>query len=154
MRKVLSEHFGLLDAIMNQPEEVLAEVADIGPVIAHSVYSFFHSDVNRGLVEERELGLHFGEPPKEKPKAAEGKLAGKTVVVTGTLTRFSEEITELIQQHGGKAAGSVSKKTDFLVAGEDAGSKLDKAQKLGVRVITEDELVTMLGEETQSTKSE
>ncbi len=113
------------------------------------MHAFFHSDVGSGLVEElRKLGLHFGEPKKERPKAAGGKLAGKTVVVTGTLTRFTrEEINELIHEHGGKAVGSVSKKTDFLVAGENAGSKLDKAQKLGVPVLSEDELVKMLKSE-------
>jgi DNA ligase (NAD+) len=147
--QVLADHFGLLDEVMKQSEESLAEVEDIGPVIAHSVHAFFHSDVGNGLVDElRKFGLNFGEPKKDRPKAAQGKLAGKTVVVTGTLTRFTrEEINELIQEHGGKAAGSVSKKTNFVIAGENAGSKLDKAQKLGVPVLTEDELVTMLESE-------
>jgi DNA ligase (NAD+) len=144
--QVLADQFGLLDEIMKQTEETLAEVEDIGPVIAHSVHAFFHSEVGRGLVAElRKLGLHFGEPKKERPKAAPGKLEGKTVVVTGTLSRFTrDEIKELIHEHGGKAAGSVSKKTDFVVAGEEAGSKLDKARQLGVAVISEDELVKML----------
>lgn len=147
--QVLADHFGLLDEVMKQSEESLAEVEDIGPVIAHSVHAFFHSDVGNGLVDElRKFGLNFGEPKKDRPKAAQGKLAGKTVVVTGTLTRFTrEEINELIQEHGGKAAGSVSKKTNFVIAGENAGSKLDKAQKLGVPVLSEDELVTMLESE-------
>ncbi|HUE14974.1 MAG TPA: NAD-dependent DNA ligase LigA [Planctomycetaceae bacterium] len=145
--QVLADQFGLLDEIVKQSEESLAEVEDIGPVIAHSVHAFFHSEVGRGLVAElRKLGLHFGEPKKEQPKVTGGKLEGKTVVVTGTLTRFTrEEINELIHTHGGKAAGSVSKKTDFVIAGEKAGSKLDKAQQLGVPVLSEDELVTMLG---------
>ncbi len=144
--QVLADHFGTLDAIMEQTTESLAEVEDIGPVIAHSVHTFFHSAVGKGLVEElRKFGLNFGEPKKERPKVAGGKLEGKSIVVTGTLTRFKrEEINELIHQHGGKAAGSVSKKTDFVVAGEDAGSKLDKAEKLGVKVITEDEFVKLL----------
>jgi DNA ligase (NAD+) len=145
--QVLADQFGLLDEIVKQSEESLAEVEDIGPVIAHSVHAFFHSEVGRSLIAElRKLGLHFGEPKKEQPQVTGGKLEGKTVVVTGTLTRFTrEEINELIHTHGGKAAGSVSKKTDFVIAGEKAGSKLDKAQKLGVPVLSEDELVTMLG---------
>jgi DNA ligase (NAD+) len=144
--QVLADHFGTLDAIMEQTTESLAEVEDIGPVIAHSVHTFFHSAVGKSLVEElRKFGLNFGEPKKARPKVAGGKLEGKSIVVTGTLTRFKrEEINELIHQHGGKAAGSVSKKTDFVVAGENAGSKLDKAEKLGVKVITEEEFVKLL----------
>jgi DNA ligase (NAD+) len=147
--QVLADQFGTLEEIIKQSEESLAEVEDIGPVIAHSVHAFFHSEVGRGLVAElRKLGLHFGEPKQERPKAAAGKLEGKTVVVTGTLIRFTrEEIKELIHEHGGKAAGSVSKKTDFVVAGENAGSKLDKARQLGVPVLSEDELVKMLNVE-------
>jgi DNA ligase (NAD+) len=145
--QVLAEHFGMLDAIMAQSAESLAEVEDIGPVIAHSVHAFFDSEVGRKLIEElRSFGLNFGEPKKEQPKVA-GKLEGKTLVVTGTLARYTrEEINELIQKHGGKAAGSVSKKTDFLIAGENAGSKLEKAEKLGVAVISEDEFIKMIGE--------
>jgi DNA ligase (NAD+) len=144
--QVLADNFGTLDTIMEQTTESLAEVEDIGPVIAHSVHTFFHSAVGKSLVEElRKFGLNFGEPKKARPKVAGGKLEGKSIVVTGTLTRFKrEEINELIHQHGGKAAGSVSKKTDFVVAGENAGSKLDKAEKLGVKVITEDEFVKLL----------
>lgn len=144
--QVLADHFGTLDAIMEQSAESLAEVEDIGPVIANSVHTFFHSEVGRGLVAElRTFGLNFGEPKKERPKSKGDKLAGKTIVVTGTLTRFTrEEINELIHEQGGKAAGGVSKKTEFVIAGENAGSKLEKAEKLGVRVISEDEFVKML----------
>jgi DNA ligase (NAD+) len=154
--QVLADHFGLLDELIKQSEESLAEVEDIGPVIAHSVHAFFHSEVGRKLVAElRKLGLHFGEPKQERPKAAPGKLDGKTVVVTGTLSRFTrDEIKELIHEHGGKAAGSVSKKTDFVVAGEEAGSKLNKARQLGVAILSEDDLVKILALEERSTKSE
>lgn len=148
--QVLADHFGTLEAIIEQTEESLADVEDIGPVIAHSVHAFFHSEVGRSLVAElRKLGLNFGEPKKERPAAAAGgKLAGKTVVVTGTLVHFKrEEINELIHQHGGKSAGSVSKKTDFVVAGENAGSKLDKAQELGVKVLTEEEFLKLVGKD-------
>jgi DNA ligase (NAD+) len=146
--QVLADHFGLLDEIMKQTVESLAEVEDIGPVIAHSVHTFFNSAVGKNLVEDlRSFGLNFGEPKKERPKVAGGKLEGKSIVVTGTLTRFTrEEINELIHTHGGKAAGSVSKKTDFVIAGESAGSKLEKAEKLGVKVISEDDFVKMLEE--------
>jgi DNA ligase (NAD+) len=146
--QVLAEHFGALDAIMAQSAESLAEVEVIGPVIAHSVHAFFNSEVGRKLVEElRGFGLNFGEAKKERPKVTGGKLEGKTLVVTGTLARYTrEEINELIHEHGGKAAGSVSKKTDFLIAGENAGSKLEKAEKLEVAVISEDEFIKMIGE--------
>jgi DNA ligase (NAD+) len=146
--QVLAEHFGQLDEIMKQSEESLSEVPDIGPVIAKSVYSFFSSAIGKKIVEElRELGLNFGQPIIDRPRAADGPLSGKTLVVTGTLTRFTrDEITELIKQNGGKVAGSVSKKTDYLIAGEDAGSKLDKAKKLNVPVITEEEFLKLIGQ--------
>jgi DNA ligase (NAD+) len=143
--QVLEEQFGTLEAIMAASEEELAETEEIGPVIAHSIHAFFHSDAGRRTVEElRSFGVHFGKPvPRKKPAA--GKLSGKTVVVTGTLSRFSrEEVQELIHTHGGKAAGTVSKKTDFVVAGESAGSKLDKARALGVPVLSEDEFMAMI----------
>ncbi len=128
--QVLAEHFGALDEIMKQSEEALSEVPDIGPVIAQSVHAFFSSKIGKEIVEElRERGLNFGEPvdPSTRMKK-EGPLSGKTLVVTGTLARYTrDEITELIKEHGGKAAGSVSKKTDYFVAGEDAGTKLEKA---------------------------
>jgi DNA ligase (NAD+) len=122
-------------------------VPDIGPVIAKSVHSFFSSAIGRKIVEElRELGLNFGEPVTARPQRATGPLSGKTVVVTGTLARFTrEEIQELIKESGGKAGNSVSKKTDYLVAGEDAGSKLEKAQKLGVPVLSEEEFLKLIG---------
>jgi DNA ligase (NAD+) len=146
--QVLAEHFGQLDEIMKQSDESLSEVPDIGPVIAKSVYSFFSSAIGKRIVEElRELGLNFGQPVDRSARAVEGPLLGKTLVVTGTLSRFTrDEITDLIKQHGGKVAGSVSKKTDYLVAGEDAGTKLDKAQKLNVPVITEQEFLKLIGQ--------
>lgn len=144
--QILADRFGTLDEIMRQTEESLADVDEIGPVIAHSVAAFFTSDAGRKTVEElRRFGLNFGEPVAARPKAHAGKLEGKTVVVTGTLERFSrDEIKELIHQHGGKASGSVSRKTDFVIAGEKAGSKLDKAHELGVRVLSEDDFLQML----------
>jgi DNA ligase (NAD+) len=145
--QVLADHFGELDEIMRQSEESLAEVEDIGPVIAKSVHSFFSSTIGKKIVEElREQRLNFGQPVDRSATAAKGPLSGKTLVVTGTLSRYSrDEIVELIQKNGGKAAGSVSKKTDYLIAGEDAGSKLEKAKKLGVPVITEDDFLKLIG---------
>ena len=149
--RVLADQFGSIDAIIAQSEEQLSEVNEIGPVIAKSIREFFHSGVGTAIVSDlRECGLNFGEP--RDPEAASdestpaGALEGKTLVVTGTLTHFTrDEIKELILQSGGKASGSVSAKTDFLVAGEKAGSKLDKAQKLGVAVLSEDEFLKLIG---------
>jgi DNA ligase (NAD+) len=143
----LADHFGTLDAIAEQTEATLAEVEEVGPVIAKTIAAFFQSDAGQRVVEElRAAGLNFGSPVERKQPAA-GPLTGKTIVVTGTLTRFTrDEIKEFIVAHGGKAAGSVSKKTDFVVAGEEAGSKLDKARELGVKVLTEDEFLALIGE--------
>lgn len=144
--QVLATKFGTIDEILSKSEEELAAVDDIGPIIAASVHRFFASPTGRRIVEEfRELGLNMGEPVPEEDRSAVRVLEGKTLVVTGTLERFTRtEIKELIQQHGGRASSSVSKKTDFLVAGEAAGSKLDKARELGVNVISEDELFEIL----------
>ena len=121
-------------------QEVHSPVYEVGDVIAKSIHGYFASEVGRLLVEElRGFGLNFGQPLAERPAEAEPrKLEGLTIVVTGTLTKFSrDQIQELIHQHGGNASGSVSKKTSFVVAGTDAGSKLAKAQELGVLVLSE-----------------
>ena len=146
--QVLENEFGTLDAIMKTSEEDLLQVEEIGPVIARSVYKFFHSDAGKNLVEElRGFGLNFGTPVSQKPKTGTGKLEGKTLVVTGTLESLGrDEAEELIRKHGGKASGSVSKKTDYVVAGEKAGSKLTKAQDLGVPVLSETEFLALVGE--------
>ncbi|MGQ0637410.1 MAG: NAD-dependent DNA ligase LigA [Planctomycetaceae bacterium] len=143
--QILADHFGTLDEIVRQTPEDLAAVEEIGPVIAASVHAYFDSPFGRAIVAElRDLGLNFGEPVSRKPPT--GALAGKTVVVTGALTRFSrEQIKELIHAHGGKPAGSVSKQTDYVIAGEKAGSKLDKARQLGVKVLSEDEFLKVVG---------
>ncbi len=142
--RVLADHFGTIDEIKRQTVEQLSAVDEIGPVIAASVHRFCHSSSGESLIEDlRGSGLHLGQPrPASSRQATTGVLDGKTIVVTGTLTRFTrEEIKEFIHQHGGKAAGSVSKKTNLVVAGENAGSKLDKARELGIDVIDEGELV-------------
>jgi DNA ligase (NAD+) len=137
-----------MDALLAASEEDLAKIKGFGPKRAKSVYEFFHSANGEKLVAElREVGLKLTQDPKSAPTGLTGNvLAGKTVVVTGTLTRYGrDEIEGLIKQLGGKASGSVSKKTDFLVAGESAGSKLEKAKELGVKVIGEDEFDQLIG---------
>ncbi|MDB4637352.1 MAG: NAD-dependent DNA ligase LigA [Planctomycetaceae bacterium] len=145
--QILSETFGEMDAILKQSAEEIADVDEIGPIIADSVHHFLHSDYGAQLIEDlRSLGLNFGEPLIAKPQTEAGILDGKTLVVTGTLKRFTrDEIHEMIRTHGGKPTGSVSKKTAYLVVGEDAGSKLSKAESLGVATITEEEFLEMVG---------
>ena len=143
----LAAHFGSLDALMQADEAVLLDVADVGPVVAQSIARFFAEPHNREVVEQlRSVGLHWVEQAQRK-RAAAGPLAGKTVVITGTLPGVSrDEASELIRAAGGKVSGSVSKKTDFVLAGEEPGSKLEKATALGVRVIDENELRQLLKE--------
>ena len=143
---VLAEHFGSMDKLAEASEEELSEINEVGPVIAESVHQYLHSDYGRSTIAElARQGVNM-ESPLTAKKAAGGVLAGKTLVVTGTLTKYSrDEIEELITQLGGRAASSVSKNTDYVVAGEKAGSKLDKAQALGVAVISEDEFDKLIG---------
>jgi DNA ligase (NAD+) len=139
----LAEHFGSLDAIMDASAEELQEVSEVGPRIAESIVEFFSDEHNRKLVNDlRKAGLTLTGQKKEKGT----KLAGKTFVLTGTLSRHSrDEAKQMIEDAGGRVSGSVSKKTDYVVAGEDAGSKLDKARELGVAVIGEDEMEALVG---------
>jgi DNA ligase (NAD+) len=143
---VLAENFGSIDALAAVSEEELSEVNEVGPVIAKSVYEYLHGDYGSRTIDElKRQGVNM-EAPITVKKSAPGVLAGKTLVVTGTLQRYArDEIEELIAQLGGRAASSVSKKTDYLVAGEKAGSKLDKAQSLGVAVFSEDEFDKLIG---------
>jgi DNA ligase (NAD+) len=139
----LAEHFGSLDAIMKANSEELEEVNEVGPRIAESIVEFFGDEHNRKLVSDlRKAGLTFTGQKKEKGT----KLAGKTFVLTGTLERHTrDEAKKMIEDAGGRVSGSVSKKTDYVVAGSDAGSKLDKARELGVNVIGEEELERLVG---------
>ncbi len=139
----LAEHFGALDAIMKASAEELEEVNEVGPRIAESIVEFFADEHNRKLVSDlRKAGLKFTGQKKEKGT----KLAGKTFVLTGTLARHTrDEAKKIIEDAGGRVSGSVSKKTDYVVAGSDAGSKLDKARELGVSVIGEEELEELVG---------
>jgi DNA ligase (NAD+) len=147
--QILAEQFGSLGALMVADEEALAEIDQIGPKMAESVYEYFRSPQNHATIDEL---LAAGVKPEQlKARRKEtGKLAGKTVVVTGTLENFTRQQAEQkIKEAGGKATSSVSKKTDFVLAGKEPGSKLDKALKLGVEVINEKQFLEMLG-----TKSE
>ena len=147
--RALAGEFGTLDEVMRHDADSLAATEEIGEVIAASLAAWFADPANRATVEEfRALGLNLGSEAEKKPEAeAAGVLGGKSVVVTGTLSRFKrEEIEELIRRHGGKASSSVSKRTDYLVAGARAGSKLDKAEKAGVPVLTEEQFAELIGE--------
>ena len=142
--KALARHFGKLDAIMDASEEALLAVADVGPIVAKSIRTFFDQAHNREVVEQlRACGVTW--PEGEPAPVAAQPLSGQTFVLTGTLpTLGREEAKSLIEAAGGKVAGSVSKKTSFVVAGAEAGSKLDKARELGVAVLDEDQLKEML----------
>jgi len=140
----LAEHFGSLDAIMKASAEELEEVNEVGPRIAESIVEFFADEHNRKLVSDlRKAGLTFTGQKKEKGT----KLSGKTFVLTGTLARHTrDEAKKMIEDAGGRVSGSVSKKTDYVVAGSNAGSKLDKARELGVSVVGEEELEELVGQ--------
>ena len=142
--KALARHFGKLDAIMDATLEQLTGVADVGPIVALSLRTFFDQAHNREVVEQlRACGLTWEEG--EPVEGALKPLAGKTFVITGTLPTLSrDEAKDLLEAAGAKVAGSVSKKTNYLVAGAEAGSKLDKARELGVEVIDEDGLLALV----------
>ncbi|WP_028219485.1 NAD-dependent DNA ligase LigA [Paraburkholderia oxyphila] len=144
--KDLAKHFGSLDPIMDASIEQLLEVNDVGPIVAESIHQFFAEEHNRTVIEQlRAPGkVRWADGPPA-PKAPVGVLAGKTVVLTGTLpTLKREEAKEMLEAAGAKVAGSVSKKTDYVVAGADAGSKLAKAEELGVPVLDEEGLQKLL----------
>jgi DNA ligase (NAD+) len=140
---VLAERVGSMDALMATSVDQLSETNEIGPIIAQSVYDFLHSKLGMETIEDlKSVGVMMKSAARTGGSRA---LEGKTLVVTGTLQKYKrDEIEEMITQHGGHAVSSVSKSTDFLVAGENAGSKLAKAQQLGVKVITEEEFKQLL----------
>jgi DNA ligase (NAD+) len=145
---VLATHFGSLDALAKASQEELSEVHEIGDIIAASVHDFFHSAVGKHTIAEfKEIGIDPHLEVAAAKSGAELPLAGQSIVVTGTLAHFSrKELEDRIQSLGGRPSGSVSKKTHLLIAGTDAGSKLDKAKSLGVKVISEKEFIEMVGE--------
>ncbi|MFG6448290.1 NAD-dependent DNA ligase LigA [Roseateles sp. BYS180W] len=144
--KDLARHFGQLDALMAADEAQLLAVRDVGPIVARSIHAFFAQPHNREVVAQlREAGVSWAESDGTQKDAGPQPLVGKTLVLTGTLpTLGRDEAKALIEAAGGKVSGSVSKKTHFVVAGEAAGSKLDKAQELGLTVLDEAGLLALL----------
>ena len=144
---LLVGRFGSIEALRAASEEELAAVEEIGPVIAATVHEWLASEYGRRVIAGLQAaGVRLEATEAERP-AADGPLAGKTLVVTGALVGFSrQEAEEAIRKAGGRASGSVSKKTDYVVAGDEAGSKLEKARKLGVEVIDEAEFRKLLGQ--------
>jgi len=144
---VLAERFHDIDALLASDVETLAKVDEIGSIIAQSVYDFLHDDPGRMIIDDlRSLGVKLKSNARQS--TAKKVFDGKTFVVTGKLSRYKrDEIKELIQRNGGRATSSVSKSTDYVVAGEKAGSKLAKAQDLGVKVIGEEAFDALLGDQ-------
>ena len=140
--KVLASTFGCLDALMTATEEELTAVPDVGQITAANISRWFRQEQSRHMVERlRQAGVNF----ESKRVITDARFAGKTFVLTGALSKFTrEEATEKIELMGGKAAGSVSKKTSFVVVGENAGSKERKARELGIPILTEDEFLEMI----------
>ncbi len=143
--KDLASNFKSMDALMNASEEAMTQVDSIGPKIAESVKLFFNHEKNIQLIEQlRKAGLNF---EMSESDVVSSVLENKKFVLTGSLPSLTrKEATELIEKHGGKTSSSVSSNTDFLLAGESAGSKLNKAQKLGIPVIDEEKFMDMIGE--------
>lgn len=140
--KVLASAFGSLDALMEASVEALTEVPDVGGITAESIHGWFRQDQSKHMIERlRQAGVNF----ESRRVLTDDRFAGKTFVLTGALSKFTrEEATEKIELLGGKASGSVSKKTSFVVVGENAGSKERKARELGITILTEDEFLEML----------
>src|SRR5712692_3836079 len=142
--QLLAEHFSSLEELAAAKEEELEEVPEVGPKVAASIVEFFSEPANRQLIKKlNKVGVH---PTAEKRKVKSDKFAGKSFVFTGGLAnRSREEAGEIVQQHGGKVSGSVSKKTDYVVVGTDPGSKYDKAKELGATILTEAEFEKLVG---------
>jgi DNA ligase (NAD+) len=142
----LVDHFGSLDELATASAEELCEVEEVGPRVAEAILQFFHEERNRNVIDKlRKAGLQFEQQTKKPKRAA--PLAGKQFVLTGTLPNYSrDEAKKMIEDAGGRVTGSVSKKTDYVVAGADPGSKVDKARELGVKTIDEEELLKLLSQ--------
>jgi len=141
--RALADHFPNLDALMKSSVEELQQIPDVGEVVGRSIHDFFREPHNLAVIEKlRKAGLRFEAEPK--PEGAAPGFKNTTWVITGTLSQSRDDIAELIRARGGKVSGSVSKKTSYLLAGEEAGSKLEKARKLRVRVLNESEFRKML----------
>ena len=141
--EILTQQFGSIDEIKKVSEEELTNIEQIGPVLAKSIYEYFHNSNNLKVIDKLTAA---GVNPTQKQIKKGDKLTGKTFVVTGTLENFSRsQIEQAIKDNGGKISSSVSKKTDYVLAGTEAGSKLDKAQQLGVKIINEEQFQKMIG---------
>jgi DNA ligase (NAD+) len=141
--KLLASAFGSIENLARASEEELLSVREVGPQVAASIADFFKNQENLEVIKKLE---GQGVSPKVEEKRVGGRFTGKTFVFTGALSRFSrDEAKKMVEQEGGHAAGSVSKKTDYVVAGTEAGSKLEKAMQLGVRVLTEEEFLELMG---------
>jgi DNA ligase (NAD+) len=146
---VLADHFGSMDALREATVDELSEINEVGPVIAQSVYDFVNDKHSAAAIADLEKAgvemIQQGAGSREQGDGSPLPLAGKTLVVTGTLKKYTrDEIEELITRHGGRAASSVSKSTDYVIAGENPGSKFDKAKKLDVKIVTESEFEQLL----------
>jgi DNA ligase (NAD+) len=140
--KSLAQAFGSLENLQRATFDELLSIRDIGATVAQSITTFFSNQVNREIIQRM---LEAGVAPSVELKKVGGRFTGKTFVFTGALSGFSrDEAQGLVEAEGGTAVGSVSKKTTFVIAGSDAGSKLNKARDLGVTVLTEDEFILML----------
>jgi DNA ligase (NAD+) len=141
--RTLGTYFGSLDKLMNASVEQLLEVPDVGPVVANTIHAFFAEEHNRAIIRRlQDSGVHWSQPDTDKPRP----LDGKVFVLTGSLISLSrDEATDKLTALGARVSSSVSKKTDYVVVGDTPGSKAEKAEKLGVRIINEAELVAMLG---------
>ncbi|WP_105660285.1 NAD-dependent DNA ligase LigA [Cronobacter dublinensis] len=145
----LAAHFGTLEALINASIDDLQNVPDVGIVVATHVFNFFEEESNRAVIRDltENVGIHWPSPQVVKAEEIDSPFAGKTVVLTGTLSQMSRDDAKAhLAALGAKVSGSVSKKTDLLIAGEAAGSKLAKAQELGIEVIDEAEMLRLLGE--------
>ncbi|MGF1678420.1 MAG: NAD-dependent DNA ligase LigA [Candidatus Methylacidiphilales bacterium] len=144
LARQLEKSFPHLDALMEADLDQLAKVDDVGPVVARSIHNYFSNAINRNLIERlRGYGLHFDSENSPSSSELPSALAGKTFVITGTLSKPRDYFKELILAKGGRVSGSVSMRTDYLLAGEEAGSKLKKAEELGVRILTEGEFESL-----------
>jgi DNA ligase (NAD+) len=142
--QILADHFGSLESIRSADVQTLENIDQIGPTMAQSIYEYFRDEQNSAVIDQL---LVAGVKPQKPRKKPAGKLHGKTIVLTGTLENFSRtEIERTIKEAGGKTSSSISKKTDFLLAGENPGSKLQKAKKLTVKIINEKQFMQMLGQ--------
>jgi DNA ligase (NAD+) len=142
--QLLAEHFGSLPKLAEASLEELMEVPEVGPKVAQSIADFFSEAANRQIIKKlHKAGVR---PTVEKRQVKSDKFGGKSFVFTGGLAnRSREQAGDMVQQHGGKVTGSVSKKTDYVVVGTDPGSKYDKARELGVNILTESEFEKLLG---------